>query len=74
MMPSAFHPTGDGDYLLFGDDHAQNLQEVRRHSPHDADAYDRYHHDSTGSARRSGRCSTTRRRTSWARTPRTRPT
>ena len=32
MMPSSFHPTGDGDYLLFGDDHQQNLQEVRRHS------------------------------------------
>ena len=35
-----FHPTGDGDYLLFGDDHEQNVQEIRRHSPHDADAYD----------------------------------
>src|SRR5215204_3265402 len=45
MMPSSFHPTGDGDYLLFGDDHAQNLQEIRRHSPRDADAYERYHHD-----------------------------
>lgn len=45
MMPSSFHPTGDGDYLLMGDDHAQNVQEVRRHSPRDADAYDRYHHD-----------------------------
>jgi phytoene dehydrogenase-like protein len=45
MMPSSFHPTGDGDYLLLGDDHAQNIQEIRRHSPHDADAYDRYHHD-----------------------------
>jgi phytoene dehydrogenase-like protein len=45
MMPSSFHPTGDGDYLLFGDDHAQNVQEIRRHSPRDADAYDRYHHD-----------------------------
>ena len=33
MMPSSFHPTGDGDYLLLGDDHAQNLQEIRRHSP-----------------------------------------
>src|SRR5215217_3072671 len=21
MMPSAFHPTGDGDYLFLGDDH-----------------------------------------------------
>jgi phytoene dehydrogenase-like protein len=45
MMPTSFHPTGDGDYLFLGDDHAQNLQEVRRHSPHDADAYDRYHFD-----------------------------
>ncbi|MET0838034.1 MAG: FAD-dependent oxidoreductase, partial [Marmoricola sp.] len=45
MMPSSFHPTGDGGYLLLGDDHAQNVQEIRRHSPHDADSYDRYHHD-----------------------------
>ena len=45
MMPSSFHPTGDGDYLLFGDDHQANLQEIRRHSPRDADAYERYHHD-----------------------------
>ncbi len=45
MMPSSFHPTGDGDYLLLGDDHQQNLQEIRRHSPRDADAYDRYNHD-----------------------------
>ncbi|CAA9343680.1 MAG: Beta-carotene ketolase [uncultured Nocardioidaceae bacterium] len=45
MMPSSFHPTGDGDYLLLGDDHDQNVQEVRRHSRRDADAYSRYHHD-----------------------------
>lgn len=45
MMPSSFHPTGDGDYLLFGDDAGQNLQMIRRHSRHDADAYLRYHHD-----------------------------
>ena len=45
MMPSSFHPTGDGDHLLFGDDHAQNIQEIRRHSRRDADAYERYHHD-----------------------------
>jgi len=45
MMPSSFHPTGDGDYLLIGDDHQQNLQEIRRHSPRDADSYERYHHD-----------------------------
>ncbi len=45
MMPSSFHPTGDGGYLLLGDDHDQNVAEIRRHSRHDADAYDRYHHD-----------------------------
>jgi len=45
MMPSSFHPTEDGDYLLLGDDHGANIQEIKRHSPHDADAYDRYHHD-----------------------------
>ncbi|MEJ7745128.1 MAG: NAD(P)/FAD-dependent oxidoreductase [Nocardioidaceae bacterium] len=45
MMPSSFHPTEDGDYLLLGDDHGLNIQEIKRHSPHDADAYDRYHHD-----------------------------
>ena len=45
MMPSSFHPTEDGDYLLLGDDHDLNIQEIKRHSPHDADAYDRYHHD-----------------------------
>jgi phytoene dehydrogenase-like protein len=45
LMPSGFHPTGDGDYLLLGEDHAQNVQEIRRHSRHDADAYDRFHHD-----------------------------
>ncbi|MCY7290318.1 MAG: NAD(P)/FAD-dependent oxidoreductase, partial [Cryobacterium sp.] len=45
MMPGDFHPTGDGDYLLFGDDHDQNVQMIRRHSPHDADAYTRYNYD-----------------------------
>ena len=45
MMPGDFHPTGDGDYLLFGDDHEQNVQMIRRHSRHDADAYTRYHYD-----------------------------
>ena len=45
MMPSSFHPTDDGDYLLLGDDHGANISEIKRHSPHDADAYDRYHHD-----------------------------
>ncbi|MDX6326173.1 MAG: hypothetical protein QOK15_2527 [Nocardioidaceae bacterium] len=45
MMPSSFHPTGDGDYLLLGDNHDLNIQEIRRHSKRDADSYDRYHHD-----------------------------
>jgi phytoene dehydrogenase-like protein len=45
MMPSSFHPTGDGGYLLLGDDSPQNVAEIRRHSRHDADAYERYHHD-----------------------------
>ena len=45
MMPSSFHPMENGDYLLLGDDHDLNIQEIKRHSPHDADAYDRYHHD-----------------------------
>ena len=38
---------------------------------HDADAYDRYHHDLDRVVRPSARSSTTRRRTSSARTPRT---
>jgi phytoene dehydrogenase-like protein len=45
MMPSSFHPMENGDYLLLGDDHDLNIQEIKRHSPHDADAYDRFHHD-----------------------------
>ena len=31
--------------MLVGDDDAENIAEIRRHSPHDADAYERYHHD-----------------------------
>jgi len=45
MMPGDFHPTGDGDYFLFGDDHDQNVQEIRRHSRRDADSYTRYSFD-----------------------------
>jgi phytoene dehydrogenase-like protein len=45
MMPSGFHPTEDGDYIYLGDDHDANVQEIRRHSRHDADAYERYNHD-----------------------------
>ena len=35
----------DGDYLLLGQDHGENLKEIARHSPHDADAYDAFNHD-----------------------------
>jgi phytoene dehydrogenase-like protein len=45
LMPASFHPTEDGDYLLLGEDHDLNIQEIKRHSPHDADAYERYGHD-----------------------------
>ena len=75
MMPSSFHPTGDGDYLLLGDDHgaehpgdppalAARRRRLRPLPPRPR----------PGRARRCSRCSTTPRRTSSARTPRTRPT
>jgi phytoene dehydrogenase-like protein len=35
----------NGDYLLLGTDRNLNIHEIARHSPHDADAYDQYHHD-----------------------------
>ena len=45
LMPTTFCPMEDGDYLLMGQDHAENQQEIARHSPHDADAYDAFNHD-----------------------------
>jgi phytoene dehydrogenase-like protein len=45
LMPTTFCPKEDGDYLLFGQDHAENQKEIARHSPHDADAYDAFNHD-----------------------------
>jgi phytoene dehydrogenase-like protein len=45
LMPSTFCPMEDGDYLLLGQDHGENHQEIARHSRHDADAYDAYNHD-----------------------------
>jgi phytoene dehydrogenase-like protein len=45
LMSTTFAPGEDGDYLLFTQDHAQNLKEIGRHSKHDADAYDQYSHD-----------------------------
>jgi phytoene dehydrogenase-like protein len=44
-MPSSFAPMENGDYLLLGSDEDENVQEIRRHSKHDADAYERYEHD-----------------------------
>jgi phytoene dehydrogenase-like protein len=45
LMPTRFAPDGEGDYLLFTQDHQGNQQEIARHSRHDADAYDQYSHD-----------------------------
>jgi phytoene dehydrogenase-like protein len=47
LMPSTFAPTEDGDYLLLGQDTNENLQEIRRHSKRDADAYEAFEHDIT---------------------------
>ena len=70
LMPSTFCPMENGDYLLLGQDHGENQQEIARHSPHDADAYDAFNHDVNKVSRRSSRCSTRRRRTSSATIPR----
>jgi phytoene dehydrogenase-like protein len=45
LMSTTFAPDEKGDYLLFTQDHGQNLKEIARHSQHDADAYDQYTHD-----------------------------
>jgi len=45
LMESTFAPMEDGNYLLLGQDHQANIVEIRRHSKHDADAYDQYSHD-----------------------------
>jgi phytoene dehydrogenase-like protein len=45
LMPTTFCPKEDGDYLLLGQDHGENLKEIGRHSAHDADAYDAFNHD-----------------------------
>ena len=44
-MPTAFSPLEDGDYIYFGPDRDENIREIMRHSPRDADAMDRYEHD-----------------------------
>ena len=45
LMPSTFCPKEDGDYLLLGQDHGENLKEIGRHSKRDADAYEAFNHD-----------------------------
>jgi phytoene dehydrogenase-like protein len=45
LMPSTFAPKEDGDYLLLGQDRDENIKEIVRHSPHDADAMDRFEYD-----------------------------
>ena len=45
LMPSSFAPMENGDYLLLGQDRDENIKEILRHSPHDADAMDRYEYD-----------------------------
>ena len=45
LMPSTFAPMENGDYLILGQDHGENLREIARHSAHDADAYEAFNHD-----------------------------
>ena len=44
-MPTPFVPMENGDYLLIGPDRDENIREIMRHSPRDADAMDRFDHD-----------------------------
>jgi len=41
-LPSTFTPMENGDYLATWDDHDLTRQEIHRHSPRDAEAYDEY--------------------------------
>jgi phytoene dehydrogenase-like protein len=45
LMPTTFAPKEDVDYLLLTQDRGENLKEIARHSPHDADAYEAFEHD-----------------------------
>ncbi|MGH2357993.1 MAG: phytoene desaturase family protein, partial [Candidatus Limnocylindria bacterium] len=45
LMASKFAPGEDGEYLLFSRNRDENLREIARLSPHDADAYEAYGHD-----------------------------
>ena len=44
-MATSFSPQENGDYLYLGPDRDENIREIMRHSPRDADAMDRYEHD-----------------------------
>ncbi len=41
-LPSTFTPMLNGDYIAFWDDHEETRNEIYRHSPRDADAYEEY--------------------------------
>ncbi|MDQ2854594.1 MAG: NAD(P)/FAD-dependent oxidoreductase [Chloroflexota bacterium] len=45
LMSSKFAPTEGGESLWFTQNHDENLREIARISPHDADAYEQYSHD-----------------------------
>ena len=47
LMPSTFVPMENGDFVLFGQDRNENINEIARHSKRDADAFDQYEHDIT---------------------------
>ncbi len=45
LMPHSFAPADDGGHLTLSKDRNLTIQEISRHSRHDADAYDQYGHD-----------------------------
>ncbi len=47
VMPSTFCPMENGDALVMGPDHDENVTEIARHSKRDAAAYDQFSHDLT---------------------------
>ena len=74
LMPVSFSPMENGDYLLLTEDEQFNEQEIGRHSRATSTRYHRWSHDVDRVSSWSSRCSTTRRPTSSATTPRTPPT
>jgi phytoene dehydrogenase-like protein len=45
LLPTAFSPMENGDYLLYTEDEQFNDQEIGRHSRRDVDGYHRWSHD-----------------------------